>query len=252
MKRKTVFLNTLVLLMGSILFLLSACARHVPIGPNEEPLPYWTGEDGIYIDVRENLSAYGIRGKDYSNMIYRAPQFFVDSERKTEVVGNMGNNTWKLWVPAGTKDIYVLPPQIALITKMEEQQIPLDQVFPIQTDYFSVVGISIPKLAGKYPYEKRLLIEVCLSSESNQYPERLNLIYDGIRYRFSGISAHESEDKWSYIIFKCEMPDLNTAAMAMKYGSLQYSELQTIVLAEEAVYTCSDETINIHIIALEN
>ena len=79
MKRKTVFLNTLVLLMGSILFLLSACARHVPISPIEEPLPYWTGEDGVYVEVRENLSAYGIRGKDYSNMIYSGPQFFFDS-----------------------------------------------------------------------------------------------------------------------------------------------------------------------------
>ena len=248
MKRNKIFLNIIVVLMGSILSLLSACSRYSPVDPDEGTLPYWTGEDGVYVEVTQNLSAYGKSGQDYSNMIYSGPQFFVDPKKETEVVGDMGNNVWKLWVPEGTKDIYVLPPQIALITEMEEQQIPLDQTFPVQTDNFSVIGISIPKLEGKQPYEKRLLIEVCLTSETNQYPERLNLIYDGIRYRFSGKSAHGDGDKWDYIIFNCEMPDLYTAAMAMKYGSLQYSKLQTIVWADKAVYTCKDEKINVHLI----
>ena len=250
MKRNKIFLKTIVFFMGSILFLLSSCARLAPVDPDEGTLPYWTGEDGVYFEVIQNLSAYGKSGKDYS-MIYCGPQFFVDPERETEVVGDMGNNVWKLWVPEGTKDIYVLPPQIALITEMEEQQIPLDQKFPIQTDYYSVIGVSLPKLEGKQPYEKRLLMEVHLISETNQYPERLILIYDGIRYRFSGISAQRDGDQWS-ITFNCEMPDLYTAAMAMKYGSLQYSKLQTIVWADKAVYTCKDEKINVHIITSEN
>ena len=110
MKRNKIFLNTIVFFMCSILFLLSSCARLAPIASDEGTLPYWTGEDGVYVEVTQNLSAYGKSGQDYSNMIYSGPQFFVDPKKETEVVGDMGNNVWKLWVPEGTKDIYVLPP----------------------------------------------------------------------------------------------------------------------------------------------
>lgn len=252
MKKTGILRRTAVLLAIAISIVFSACAGIAPDVPNEERLPYWTGVEGEYMDISQNLSAYGTREQDYSTEYFPA-QFFVDAERKTEVVGPASNNTWKLWVPKGTTDIYVVPPQIALLTETGEQQIFLDQDYPIQANGFSVVSITIPELDGSNPYENKIHIKLFLNSENNQYPEKPNLIYNGKRYRLSSWSAkRDEENNLVHFSHSCEMPDLYTASMAMKYGFLQYEKLQTIVPADKAVYTCREGNINIHLVSQED
>lgn len=250
MKRRIPLLNIAILLLGFLVLMLSGCARYMPV--DSGTLPYWDGEDATYINVTENLSAYGIRGKDYSNISYSVTRFFLDLDEKTEVVGNGNYNTWKLKVPIGTTDIYVHPLHITTLSEIEEQQILLDQEFPIQTDYFSVISISIPNLTDNNIYDERIRLAINLVSEVNQYPENLTLLYDEKSYSFSSFSAEVDDDGYvAYLHLKCEMPDLYTASMAMKYGTLKYSKLQTIVPGDKAVYTCDDESITLHIIEIE-
>lgn len=245
-------LRTVIIFTVFISIILTGCAGSVPVGSIEGKLSYWTGEDGIYVDVRQNLSAYGIRDQDYSMMFF-SPHFYVDEDRTMEVVGPASNNTWKLWVPKGTTDIYVVPPRIALLDKVGEQQISLDQDYPIQVESFSIAGSFIPKLVGLEPNDNKIRLQLFLVSEGSQYPEGPNLLYGGKRYRLSRFSAKlDEEDNVVYISVSCEMPDLYTASMAMAFGSIQYSTLQTIIPADEAVYTCDEESIKIHIIGMED
>ncbi len=248
MKKRNWFLIIVSFCIVGIILLLVGCSRYAPSDPETAPQPYWDGKDADYINVTESLSAYGKSGQDYSPISYYATRFFLDQDKSTEVVGNASNSTWELKVPKGTKDIYVHPRTVTLLAELGEQRISLEQEYPIQTDYFSIVSIYIPQLAGKYPYEKSILLEMNIVSETNQYPDQVNIVYEGNKYRFSGFTAKGDGGIVSYLLLKCEIPDLYTASMVMKYGTLQYSKLQTIVPGDKAVYTCDDETIELHIL----
>ncbi len=259
MKRFGITLKTAIIFAVFISIILSGCSRNNPEESSEGTLPYWNGTEGKwngtegkYVKVSQNLSAYGIRIKDYYTMFF-LPHFYVDEDRTTEVVGSASNNTWKLWVPTTTTDIYVVPPRIALLDEVGEQQISLDQDYPIQADGFSIASIFIPKLVGQEPYENIIHLQMFLVSENNQYPEMPTLLYDGKRYPLSRFGAElDEEDNVVYFCVSCEMPDLYTASMALAFGELHYSKLQTIIPADKAAYTCADENIKIHIIALED
>ena len=170
-----------------------------------------------------------------------------------KVIGDSDYHTYTLKVPADTGDLYVLPPKIELIQKMEEQLIPLNQDYPIQTEYFNVVSAYIPELTDWNPVPDpnystdSIVISVYLTSETEQYPEFLSLRYDGKSYPFQG-SQWESDDNRSirYLCHQCEMPDLYTAAMAIKYGTLRYSKLRSFITAVDATYECDDKTVTIH------
>ncbi len=226
------------------------------IDPEALKPPYWDGEDAKYVSVSVDCSAYGRWNKDWQDML--VPRFFLEEDEIMAVIEDGSYHQYNLKVPEDTRDLYVIPPKIRLLQNLEEQLISLDQDYPIQTEYFNVVSAYVPELINWNPMPdpnfspESVILRVYMTSGTEQYPYFLSLIYDGKTYPFRGTSWEgDGNSVIRYICYHCEMPDLYTAAMGMKYGSLRYSKLQTFVLADEAVYTCNDETINVHIITLK-
>lgn len=250
MKKNRRLIMILALSICSV-FCAEGCGRNIEIDSGALGLPYWDGEDAKYVSVSVNCSAYGRWNEDWQDMF--APQFFLDESKSMEVIGDSDYHTYTLKVPADTGDLYVLPPKIELIQKMEEQLIPLNQDYPIQTEYFNVISAYIPELTDWNPVldpnysTDSIVISVYLTSGTEQYPEFLSLRYDGKSYPFQG-SQWESDDNRSirYLCHQCEMPDLYTAAMAIKYGTLRYSKLRSFITAVDATYECDDKTVTIH------
>ncbi len=239
--------NVLLLVIGCV-FLAAGCGRASFVEPETiVPIPEWNGEDGKEISVTVNCSAYGRWREAWDD--WYPPTFYIEPGEQTAFMLDGNYHTHNMRVPLETKELYVSPPRIALISELEEQLIPLNQEFPIQTEYFSVINADIPKLTEWNSEEKDIKVVVFLKSDNDQYPDFLSLRYDKKSYAFHGTSWEGDETgKPQYMSYICEMPDLYTAAMALKYGNLRYSKLLSIISAEDAVYECSDESVEIHLI----
>lgn len=245
MKRISLLFIIWLCLTSSLLF--SGCRQVPPMPPNIPSDNYWDGEDAEYVTIKLDGSAYGSKGKDWM-LLQEIDMFYLDSNRETRIIGEMENYVWKLKVPKGTTEIYASP-LIVLYQETEEQLIPLDQDYPIQTDCFSVEGVVIPELVEGKKHKDDLTIEVFVIPENNQYPRFLNLYYNGILHRFNGRNTnYDDSGNVINLTYKCRMANLNTAAMAMKYGSLQYHTLETIVPALDATFSCIDGSVTVHII----
>lgn len=243
MKRISILFIIWLCLAGSLL--LSGCRRVYPTPPDFPPDNYWDGEDAEYVTVKPDCSAYGIWDRDWR---LQEIEYYLDPNKETLVRGEMENYVWTLKVPKGTTDLYACP-LIALYQETEEQVIPLDQDYPIQTDCFSVEGVAVPELVEGRKNKDDLTVEVFVIPKNNQYPRFLNLYYNGLLHRFNGRNTnYDDSGNVMNLTYKCRMPDLNTAAMAMKYGSLQYHTLETMVPALDATFSCIDGSVTVHII----
>lgn len=238
--------NMLILFLMAT-FLLAGCGKMYDSTIKKSSLNYWDGDDAIYIDVSLDYSAYG---KWYTDWIdWYTPNFYLDEDQQTEVVGEGADQTYHLKVPSNINFLYVKAPAVAVISELEDQSIALNQKFPINAEYFDIVAANIPQLVNQTHGHDSIKIAVYLVSKTNQYPKSISLRYNGKSYRFSG-SERMGDDYRNpeYICYTCEMPDLYTAAMALKYGSLYYFKLLNIVSADEVIYKCSDSTIRLEVI----
>ena len=246
MRHIRIYTNMLILFLTAI-FLLTGCGKMHDVTKEEAALNYWDGEDATYIDVSLDYSAYGKWHTDWID--WYMPTFYLDEEQQTEVVGEGTDQTYHLKVPSDIKYLYVKPPTIAVISELEDQSIALNQEFPIKTEYFDIVAANIPQLVNQNHDQDSIKIAVYLISETNQYPKSISLRYNGKSYRFSGTEKMVGEyGNPEYICFTCEMPDLYTAAMALKYGSLYYFKLLNIVSADKVIYRCTNSTIKLEVI----
>jgi hypothetical protein len=246
MRHIRIYTNMLILFLTAI-FLLTGCGKMHDVTKEEAALNYWDGEDATYIDVSLDYSAYGKWHTDWID--WYMPTFYLDEEQQTEVVGEGTDQTYHLKVPSDIKYLYVKPPTIAVISELEDQSIALNQEFPIKTEYFDIVAANIPQLVNQNHDQDSIKIAVYLISETNQYPKSISLRYNGKSYRFSGTEKMMDDyGNPEYICYTCEMPDLYTAAMALKYGSLYYFKLLNIVSADKVIYKCTNSTIRLEVI----
>ena len=242
--KKLSIIIILVFMTGSLL--LSGCRRVYPIPLDIPSENYWDGEYAEYVRIKIDCSAYGTMSKDYA--LQWPVDFYLDPDKETRVIGNMENYVWTLKVPKGTTNLYACP-LIALYQETEEQLIPLDQDYPIQAEGFSVEGVVIPELVEGKKNKDDLTIEVFMIPEGNQYPRFLNLYYNGMLHRFNGRNTNfDDSGNVMNLTYKCRMTDLNTAAMAMKYGSLQYHTLEILEPAVDAKFLCIDGNVTVHLI----
>ncbi len=246
MRHIKIYTNMLILFL-IVIFLLAGCGEMYDSTMKESTINYWDGEDAIYIDVSLDYSAYGKWHRDWID--WYTPTFYLDEEQQIAIVGEGSDQTYHLKVPADTRNLYVKPPIVAVISELEDQSIALNQEFPIKTAYFDIIAANIPQLVNQNHGQDSIKIDVYLVSKTNQYPKSISLRYNEKSYRFSG-----SEGMWDdygnlkYICYTCEMPDLYTAAMVLKYGSLYYFKLFNIVSADEVIYKCTDSAIKLEVI----
>lgn len=228
--------------------LLGGCRRVSPILPDFPPDNYWDGEDAEYITVKADCSAYGIRDKNWR---LQGVEFYLDPNKGTQIRGEMGNYVWTLKVPKGTTELYAFP-LIAIFQDTEEQMISLDQDYPILTDLFSVESVVIPQLVEGNKAKDDLTLEVVMIPKDNQYPRLLSLYYNDRIYGFNGRSmSYDDSGIVMNVTYRCTMPDLNTAANAMKYGTLQYHTLESLIPAVDTTFTCVEGNVEVHIMEIE-
>lgn len=246
MRHIRIHANILILCL-TIIFLLTGCGKMYDSTIEESSLNYWDGEDATYIDVSLDYSAYGKWHTDW--MDWYPPTFYLDEERQTEVVGEGADQTYHLKVPSDIKHLYIKPPTVAVISELGDCSIALNQEFPIKTEYFDIVAANIPQLVDQNHDQDSIKIAIYLVSKTNQYPKSISLRYNEKSYRFSGSEGiGDDYGNPEYICYTCEMPDLYTAAMALKHGSLYYFKLLDIVSANEVIYKCSSSTIRLEVI----
>ena len=250
-KKKVLFILGLCFL----LILAAGCARTAELDFEEPDSDYWDGENAKYVNVKVNYSAYGIEDQDWDNWMLEDPMFFLGPEQKQQVQPEYFDGEVRLKVPQDTKDLYIVPGEINLIAKGEEWEVPLNQEYPIQTEFFSIKGVQIPELTNWNAnraadnLDEGILLCVYLVSDTKQYPEHATLYYEGKPCPSRGIySEGDSEESVKFMCYKYVMPDLYTASMVMKFGTLKYSVMKTKVTAEKATYACDDKTITLHVI----
>ena len=225
--------------------LLIGCRRVSPTPPDFPPDNYWDGEDAEYVTIKPDCTAYGIRDKNWR---LQGIEFYLDPNKETRVRGEMENYVWKLKVPKGTTDLYAYP-LIVIYQDIEEQMITLDQDYPILTDCFSIESVVIPQLVEGKKAKDDLTLEVVMIPKDNQYPKLLSLYYNDRIYGFNGRSMNNDDSGIVMnVTYRYTMPDLNTAANAMKYGTLQYHTLESLIPAVDTTFTCIEETIEVHIL----
>lgn len=237
--------------------ILSCAAGCGPIEETvpEETDPYYNGDADVkYVSVSMYFPSYGTRDEDWT--MVNMSGFYLDPLRDRAAIGEMtSDNTFSLRMPVDAYDLYAVPPKITLIEESEEQLITLDQTLQIETEHFTVTNVYIPKLVDEEPQKTvspsqgGIIVCVNLVSATDQYPDAISLRLDGRGFSRRGVYTTAKDGAEPYIQYKSyyfELPDLKTAVKAVKYGTLSYTKLQTVLTDPEVVYVCDDETIRIH------
>ena len=241
----------------AVLSCLAGCVQNAEMEPEWTDPFYLDDEDAKYVSVSFYLpDSYGTRNVDWE--VERLPQLYLDLLREKVAPGEMSSaSTFTVKMRSDASDLYVTIPKIARIEEIEERLISLDQDAPVETELFTVEAVYIPELIGGEPLKNVKLEEngvvVCarLFSAAEQYPYAMSLQYDGKSYPRRSVYT-ETLDVVEPSIqcrrFDWVLPDLYTAAMAVKYGTLSYKKLWSVETAEDVVFVCDDETVKIHLL----
>lgn len=265
MKRKRV-LAVLILVVAVFSVFANGCAGNAEpdMDPDEWESDY--SDKGPTKEIRITVDNSAYRAYDFEewnfDSVLMIEEFFLDPEKNRDVfpeemVDNTDpiKTTYLLKVPEDTKDLYIVPQEISKLEEKAEQEISLEQGYPIHTDYFTVLSVNDPEMTGWSDLPGTgstwdcIGVRVNLASEIYQFPKDLEFRYNGKSFPSSGGGFQEDPEKpVIYRHYWFELPDLYTAAMAMKFGTLQYSKLETRISAKEATYACDDKTITLHVL----
>lgn len=250
--------RTAAFIIGFIYALICAvgCGRIPTMDPAVTDSAGLEEEDAKYVKVTTDYSPYSKRVVDWKTR--QGPLFYLDPQKEVPAeITEVSFYTNKVRIPSDIYDLYVEPPRILLTEEVEEQTISLDQAFPIETEYFTITSADIPQLLGEagrtYPqaWMGGVIIRVTLTSETERYPGLLSLRWEDKVYSPRGISSEALEERDTYVQFQSyywEVPDLYTASMVIKNGTVSYTELQKVIKAEEASYICDDPAVTVHVL----
>ncbi|MBQ5960716.1 MAG: hypothetical protein IJL53_08675 [Firmicutes bacterium] len=241
----------------AVLSCVTGCVQGAETEPEWTDPFYLDDEDAKYVSVSFYLpDSYGKRNVDWE--VVRLPQFYLDPLREKTTPREMSSDhSFTIKLSTEARDLYIIPPGIARIEEIEEQLISMDQDAPIETELFTVEAVYIPELIGGEPLknvkleEKGVVVCARLFSAAEQYPYAMSLQYDGKSYPRRSVYTETLdvvEPSIQYRRFDWVLPDLYTAAMAVKYGTLSYKKLWSVETAEDVVFVCDDETVKIHLL----
>jgi hypothetical protein len=241
----------------AVLSCVTGCVQNAETEPEWTDPFYLDDEDAKYVSVSFYLpDSYGTRNVDWE--VERLPQFYLDPLREKAAPGELSSDhSFTIKLSTEARDLYIIPPGIARIEEIEERLISLDQDAPVETELFTVEAVYIPELIGGEALKNMKLEEngvvVCarLVSATEQYPYALSLQYDGKSYPRRSVNTEildAVEPSIQYRRFDWVLPDLYTAAMAVKYGTLSYKKLWSVETDEDVVFVCDDETVKIHLL----
>lgn len=222
-----------------LLLALTACTRPAPAQTPPETAESADATAAVTLD----LAAYTDAAQ--GDVLSGDPRFFLDEALTqqmniTETTSSGARVTYTVAVPAGTADLYMVPPQLCLTEEVEEQSAPAkgDQ----DLGNFRVESVELENGAD-------LELVVKIDPASTAFPENLHLQMDGMYYT----GGHSRRMEWGddqvthvkeWAVSFTMKGSVAEAEKALETATLHWSQLSRYVQPQDL--PCTADGVTVH------
>lgn len=231
-----------------LLLALSACTGTESAAPAQTP-PQTAETADASVAVTLDLAAYTDAAD--GDVLSGNPRFFLDEALTqqmdiTETACSGARATFTVAVPAGTTDLYMVPPQLCLTEEVEERSAPArgDQ----DLGEFRVESVELENGTD-------LELVVKIDPASTAFPENLHLQMDGMYYT----GGHSRRMEWGddqvthlkeWQVSFTMKGSVAEAEKALETATLHWSQLSRYVQPQDL--SCTSDGVTVHPVSLES